>query len=429
MDTLPQDLINLISKHIRASDCFLLSIRTPDNQPYLNLITVKARLKLALKERNVGWIHQIVKYFEHSGVLDIDHRSIVWLLLKYNFKSMFDHLYSPKYEQFIYSPLSYDCYIDGKRGDDSKYNTYDPSTYTNMFIKGLSKGQHHDLFDRYATTSSLISSYIMNFKDEEYIISKIKDLVKSCHYHVQLFNESLKIKKFKVAQYLLDHHKNNISTVDSCLGAYLIHTKQYRDKYYKWTVSLKFSIYQACIDSNFEALDHIYNSLDDNHDVRHFKNILSWCLITKELYQYACKKFDFKVVLDIKLINVLDQLKDRINKYKYFYNHIDAIEHSDDVFEFIIISLLNHYISKNDMIEFKLVYKIVIEFDILCGEKVFKVINQLNIWDDTMFLVANNLYQKMEPRKLREKAREAGIENYNKMKKSELIFALLDGSC
>lgn len=429
MDTLPQDLIRLITNFIRTSDCLLLSIETPDNQPYLDLVTVKARLKLALKEKNVGWIHQIIKYLENNDVLKIDHRSIVWLLLKYNFESILDYLYSLPHGNFMFLPESYYRYIDGKRGDMLKDNTNEPNKYMNIYIEGLSKGQHYELFDQYATTFSLVSSYIINFKDEEYIISKIKNTAKSGHNCTEIFEKSLNAKKFKVAQYLIDHRRNNIHINDCGISAYLIHTKQYDDKNYVWTISLKFSIYQACIDSNFEALNHIYDSFDDNYNAKSFKNLLSWSLMSKELHQYACEKFGLKVRLDTELINVINQLRDRIDAYKYFYNHIDAVEYSDDILEFIIISLLNHYIDKNDIAGFKAVYKIGIKFDILWGEKIFKAIKQPNFYHDVMFLIAYDLYEKLEPHKLKEKAKQIGIKNYSKMKKSELILTLIDGCC
>lgn len=62
MDTLSPDLEKLITNLIKVSVCLLLGFETSDNQVYLEL-TTKAKLKLALKENNIGWIHEIV----HNG--------------------------------------------------------------------------------------------------------------------------------------------------------------------------------------------------------------------------------------------------------------------------------------------------------------------------------------------------------------------------
>lgn len=156
MNTLPQDLIRLITKHIRASDCFLLSIETPDNQPYLNLTTIKARLKLALKENNSGWIHQILRYMKDN----LYTSSIAPLLVKHGLDIGL---------KFACGVRDYNYYYNlGKNGDDTKIDIEklrldDAYMYT-AFINGLSVGQHCGLFGRYATEFKHVYDYVMNLR-------------------------------------------------------------------------------------------------------------------------------------------------------------------------------------------------------------------------------------------------------------------------
>lgn len=417
MDTLPHDLINLITKHIRASDCFLLSIQTLDNQPYLNLITVKARLKLALKENNSGWIHQALNFINDNFTY-IDE-FVIALSTKYdldlglNFVEIGEKDYNS-------------CYILGKKGDDSNVNWLGDAYITSAFVKGLSKGQHHKLFDRYATTFCLVSDHIMNFKDEDYIISTIKRrfltfLLPDRRNYNLIFNIALQNNKFKVIQYLLDNH---MGMLDDRLIPYLIHTGRYQNEKFNNKCVLKLSIYQACIDSNIGALNYIYEKSKNTA----FAKILSTCLITKELHQYAYDNFDIKVDLNQELVDIIAQLREHIDGYKYFYNHLDIARNSNSFLEFIIFVLIGHYINKNDMKNFKIIYRIGVLFNILYDDRILRAI-RTPFYYNAMFLLTDAIYQKSKMPELKAKAKQMGIKNYSRMKKSELILVLIDGCC
>lgn len=244
------------------------------------------------------------------------------------------------------------------------------------------------------------------------------------HKNHLFFDTALYYNKFKVVQYLLDNHQDVIfSHHKSSLVAYLIHTGLYRGEKCYNKDAIKLSIYQACIDSNFDALNHIF-SVDNTTIVK----ILPTCLITEKLYQYACDKFEMEVGLDRKLIDVVDQLQEHINGYKYFYKHLSVAGNCNSLLEFIIFVLIRHYIEKNDMPNFKVIYRIGVQFDILHNNRISIAINSI-FNRDVMFLLTDAIYQRSKLTELKTRAKELRIKGYSKMKKSELILALIEDSC
>lgn len=415
MDTFPQDLIKPITNLIRTSDCLLLGLETPDNRPYLSLATLKARLKLALKYNNVGWVHQIAKYLQECYTGSIDTRFIVKLQLKYKSK-LFDifHFISPR----SYYCDAYDHYLHGKRGDQSIMNANTDTFCRGRFVEGLSKGQHYELFEKYAFDVYTNFFYIANFEDEDYIINKLNLTINREHQlFSRLFDTAIRLKRFKVVRYLLDKHKKKFSRTTCCIIGYLIHTNEYKGEKYDSTGELKYAIFSACLISNYEALDYIYN----NSNKKSFRKVLSTSLITKELEQYALEHFKLRVKNNDPLINSVSKLRLYIDQCSHFRSSPYSIEYHSGVFEFIVDLLIDHYIEIDDMIGLKAVYTIIIESELL-PKLSFNV-------DSVILLQTHNLYQSMSISELRRTAEDRGIRTLETMSRSKLTLALMEGCC
>lgn len=430
MNTLPQDLINLITSKIRTSDCLLLGIETADNQPYLDLITVKARLELALVNKNIGWVHQIIRYIDDKKVLTT--YSIINLFIEPEPFHLFEYVVEKwKFGREGINELRqrHNYYIRGLQGDTALCNQLDPR-YESEYIKGLSIGQHYQLFDQYATNPTLMWFNILNFEDEDYIISKIDSIKETIHREewTAFANVVLKCKRFKVFQWILSNYGERMVNYTSCKNAYFVHIEQYKNQHYNDKIVLKSTIYQACIDSKFEVLDYIYNSVSPKYK-KTFKTILSTSLITKELHEYANQTFNLNVELNEELINTVSKLKSHIDGYKYFYNEIDIVSLSFNIFDFIVVSLLKHYIDENNMCGFREVYNIAMNSKVLHPDKLLKAIGHV-MEDRLMFSkVYNTYYNRFKIDDLRNLVNCASKTKQVKLNKTELIAILMDGCC
>lgn len=413
MDTLPQDLINLITDLSRTSDSLLLGLETSDNQPYLKLVTLKARLKLALKENNAGWVHQIAKYVSRCYSGNVNSRFIDELRIKNQSKNLRTMDILRIVPLLGYYGQVHNHYLHGKRCDQSILKPDTDLLCKKEFIKGLVKGQHYELFDQHAEHPSDLS-YIVNFNNEDYIINKLNSMVKSDDRFGAFFCMAMRLKRFKVVKYLLDRHKKKISRINSCISAYLIHTNQYNGEKYDSIAELKYVIYKACLDSNYKALDYIYN----NSNKRSFQTILSTSLITKELEQYAYEKFKLRTKNNDILIKSVSLLMIHIDQCDHFEGSAYSVEHTSGIFQFIMELLINHYIKMNDMVGLRAIYTIIMESELL---PIFYS------YSDVVFLSTHSSYQEMQMIELRRTVEDRGIKNPDDMSKSQLILALMDG--
>lgn len=417
MNTLPTDLINLIQFHTRASENYFLGLDASDSQPYLDLVRPTSRLKLAIKNNNVGWIFQMLDFMKSRNYM-IDQHQMDRIVHKTNLTWILGYL-----KMLPNASESYYYYYHGKEGDESiiNDNTKDWNIY--MFIEGLAKSQHYDLYEKYSSDpDKLVRSleYVMHFNDEDYIINRFKKLFSDQRVPMSYLDRALQKNRLKVAQYLLT--LGYIGAYNSICRCFVVHLGLSLVDYYGID-ELQHLVYQACIDSNINVLASLFNNAIGKHQVQ-FKRILSTALITPELHEFAQKTFDLKTVLDSRLVKTIKKLRIYMDDYNRFYMDYGISSNTSHIFNFIVGSLLYEYADRNDMNKYKAVYDIAMRSNLLNYKKLDKFTN-----NNIMFSLSHRVYIQKDIKELKLIAKQLGVDGCDKMRKHQLLATLMSYSC
>lgn len=470
MDTIPVDLINLVTDYLEVSSIILLGLNTNDNQEYLDLVTDNARFKLAIKNNNIGWIHQTLKGCDQSNE--------IWILLnlfkKYKLDKLSEHSLDlnkvSKYHNWDIVPSSEIKLCDtvvpltGYNGWDiipfSKIKlgdtmipltayqtglqgieyTQDFSRDLKEYLEGLAVGGHIELFKKYILLPQFDSlkfrelyQILMIFEDKNYIDDVISSLIKhtppSIHIDpcmdidIPIIAGRDDIALFLSKKISSGFYIRNFS-VFFCFAINAGHDKVWMyNNISKDDIDLY--IYEACIHSNTKLLDLTYKNLHKIHRGI-FIDILSKSLITKELHQYALEKFGIKVPLDMDLVNKFLLLKPYMDTYKnYYFPSYAVIKPSTNIFDYVTNSLLLHYIKIENFDGFKAIYNIiVVNLNAKELSDTQDVETHIRL-EEINFLKCHCIYANMKVSELKSKAKDMGIKGYQRMNKSQLVAALM----
>lgn len=143
MNTLPQDLTGLITKHELITESILLGYDCSDYHEYLNLSSIDKKLKLAIANKHYGWINYCIENNHGWG---------------WGKQTVLDY------------HIQYD---KGKRGIWDRNNVQKNGTRV-YYLQGICEGQHKDLYLKYLNEYDLdieiANSMLIYFNDEDFII-------------------------------------------------------------------------------------------------------------------------------------------------------------------------------------------------------------------------------------------------------------------
>lgn len=209
MDTIPADLSNLIIKHLPITYSILLGYNDgQDHEFYLGVACIHKKEKMAIRNNNYGWLLWcFVKHIEEP-VNRISSRTYDEHL------SLWNHIIEKT--QYRYKIIDVNF----------SYNWH-------RYLKELSESQNQDLFCKHMNMSSRSNELLLNFEDEDFIISKLVAGPITLGHIIEL---AITKRRYKVLEYLLPFyvgvlkiqvlivdHKNqyipsdNITNISQCL--------------------------------------------------------------------------------------------------------------------------------------------------------------------------------------------------------------------
>lgn len=313
MDTLPDDLHSLIKNLTSIDVWILLGLSNDNNTRYLEEITPRRRMKLALKEQHAGWINYYLATITSRqwDYIDIDY------VIKYHINII-----------GVNNIKEYICCKIAKYYNRGSYNSADPEwnlmmlIYKKSVIHGLIKGNHIELFEQFvgirqtddehikfcghtlseqhfATTLKHIASdasinMILDFKDQNYTIKILNsvwnDIKLKCKY--ALFDLACRKKKYQVVEFLsqgLELNVNHIFPTSIIINLIMDGKSHYLNGFIgKIDGALEHYIALACSLSNVEMLDFLF--IHSNNRDRFF-HILGHNYINNEIFEYYKRKY------------------------------------------------------------------------------------------------------------------------------------------
>lgn len=305
MDTLPGDLHFLIKKPASIDEWILLGLSSDDNTKYLQEITPRRRMRLALKERHIGWINHYLATIstEQRPFIDIDY------IIKYRINIIgLDYI------------ESYICRKIAKYCNQRTYNIewFVISSllvnYNTDILHGLIKGNHIELFEhalgigkiehknlnfcghpigkRPWMTMNYVASgmkayILLDFEDQTYIIKLLSNIWDHVSIKYTLLDYACRKKKYQVVEFLLQRMQLNADDIfPSTIINLIIDGKEYfyLNRYIgNFEHSLEFYIALCCSLSITSVLDFLFRHKRDN---KKFFKILKDHYINKEIFEY-----------------------------------------------------------------------------------------------------------------------------------------------
>lgn len=399
MDTLPDDLKGLIRNLIPATHAIQLGI-DDDYSPYSNIIDIRKRIKLAIKQRNWGLLH-------------------VYFIGRY----------------VLHAPKNRSSYYLGVEGVSCQPKTCEDLVH---YVEGLSVGQHKQLFEHYCQflyidkqvklkdkkTKQRISFLIedvkvlklyllLNFDDEQYAIDRMfPDDNDLDHAYKHLFSNSLKFRRYEVAKEILIRFEINFH-----------HISLYMQ------LGTWFNMILA--DQSFLVKQCIYDDCDQVY-------ILLFAIIAenKEIINMLYNESEHRYILDcchahIDLIKIIRELVLLVIKYpvlNWSCNHHDIIVSADKKLESILEYILKVILTYGDVKTAKLIL-----------EKILKSTGQTFVYEimptTTSSLYCNSSFVKTfckhlayHTMELRNQTRELGMYRTSEvlgMKDIDMLLILL----
>lgn len=365
MNTLPNDLLNCIAPHLKASELALLNLNDVSiDQEYLNTLRYKNRYRLAIKENNLNWINQ----------------------------------YLPKYGDLLLRLYNY--YKAGKNGQAIIECNSLASLY--YYLEGLSIGQHCQLFFQYTQNlkcsnqaingtwrglslfddDTLKMIFLMNFEDQDFIVSTMKSWKQYEDIHLRYL---AKYRKYQALEYFIDTCELQILSTDTIL--YLIANRGWGLlKNHEITFNTNSNmVWIGCLIGDLELLDFLEENSRGNFYVdlttymqdipdeiyKHFKDRIP--KITKECS--ACGQPQGIVFCKCGQRKLIPYKQSKPNQYTrrimkelrpfftdkflvHLVDIIDSIQYKSWI-EQIILKLVRYYIFNNQLETVRIILEIV----------------------------------------------------------------------
>lgn len=371
MNTLCTDLSNLLKLFLKASEAIVLNFKIEHDQEVLDVYGLSTshplgvygklrRFKIALKLKNYYWINELIKRI-------YDAKAVKWAL-KYNCHDIAIYLIKNRYnlERSSSEPgyigcLFYYGYYDLVESETKCNNIEIDETYLSYyyylcgrnkiipdlnnasliqkreFIRGLSRGQHKELFKLYSCGHTNIIDLLLNFDDEDYAISLLDPNVgkfRNIHYDI---HRAINRNRFKVARFLFQICESKKLHIFRETSFTLI-SKSKIDLFddIDSNLSLKGSvlenyIYISCMKSDVRTLRLILSKIKNQHKDEYLYLLAKHC-VSYEVYDYYTQLLNGStslIVLDDnkkKLMMLIDELRPYIPDYVLSIKNIPTTE-------------------------------------------------------------------------------------------------------
>lgn len=431
MDALCADLINIITNLCKKYDCILLGIGDgSDNGVFLNLVSTKSRLKLALETNNIGWIHQTFHKVDHyMAMIYAAKFNHIWLL-RYIKISMITcaHLgkilaylcinqHNKLYTELIgkanvelkksYSNDSYRYkmfYMLGKLGFDLK-NYREPHIESTQekesYALGCFFGQHYEL-GKYGWTQEMCE-YIRNPLDNELCMLKFKD-----RFRISLY-KNCKLVDVSIADIILLISANKLSYLESIKGNFL-----------KKSI---LSLVEFCyLSNNLKALEFISTRITKINR-GYFDQCVESIKSLKDGGDPKTIKYS-NVINEIRRYLTMDTMVEIYQHRCNFENNLDGL----------LSSVLKVFLIKDRLNIVKIILKsLMLNNGVrLVGSCICKVVGLKIDFISSLFeYFYDRIISTKEPKpyskmkELKEIAKQMHIEGFKHMKKEQLLLALI----
>ena len=398
MNSLPTDLLNLITYHLSTSESIFFGFKVKDCQEYIDVFGDDERFKIALKQKDIKWIHEtrskvhpvrglknalkygcfwLIDYFINS--IPNSNRTTGYWNDKYN-DTVCGYLYITGHisliKQLSNAEYRYPHYICGKRGIvdimNDKVLTNNDTRHRGgyNFVEGLAVGQHKELFDKYApyfvVDRYTYKSYLMLFNDEQFIIDRLN------MFEQKLLAKLIQRKLFRVASLYLQHcdyklqnllHINNVYDLDNTpLYQLFLKKKISMVKDFVGSIDqaeseiVKVYVFITCLNSDIEGLDFIYDHYD-NHELL-LKYVELYCM-SDAIYTHT----QLEIPKNTKLFMLIDRLRPYIDECIDKYIIFENLAYSTSAVDVIIFQVLVYcYAEHNNMKAIRELFQIAIDY-------------------------------------------------------------------
>lgn len=447
MNSLPTDLLQLFAYHLSTSEIILFGSNVGDCQEYIDVCGDIQRFKIALRQKDLKWIHEtrskinpvrglknslkygcfwLVDYFVNR-ITDIDDEDdICGYLYTTGYINLIKRISKLKYK--------YPHYICGKRGvvdimnDNIFTNTNTRNRGGNNFVRGLAAGQHKELFDIYARKllrdQYSYYSYLIHFNDEQYIIDRLN------MFDQTLLSTLIRRRLFEVVSVVLERTQHNIQKLVHLGSLYTLNSSPMYQLLLKKKMSIvkdfkgmleKHDINQvylfiACLNSDTEALDFIYDHYEDHQLLLQYTEI--YCM-SDLIHTHK----QLKTPKNIKLFDLINRIRPYINECVNDYIEFRNLFYNVDIVVVIFQGLIEYYAKLNNMKAIRELFQIAIDYFNNQTHELINILYSRELLKSPFFQKIHK-YRSEELDQIEDEARLLGIQT-NGLDKYELIIEIV----
>ena len=449
MNSLPTDLLNLITYHLSTSESIFFGFKVKDCQEYIDVFGDDERFKIALKRKELKWIHETISKTDPTkGLKNALKYGYFWLINYFmnrlsklrasapkpqDDNNMSGYLYATGHNDLlkkIYFKVIINAdsrpYIYGKRGIVDKEI---PRGYEHHFVRGLATGQHKELFDVYACKllkdRYTYNSYLTLFNDEQYIIDRL-DM-----FDQQLLAVLISRKLFRVVSVYLKHcqhkfenllHSNDIYELNGTpLYQLLLKKKISMVKDFKGTFNpnvgiIKIYLFIACLNSDIEGLDFIYDHCEEDRQLL-LEYTEKYCM-SDRIHTHK----QLRTPKNMRLFDLIDKIRpyidECVNDYIDFHNNFLYTNVDVSIFQ----GLIECYAEHNNMKAIRELFQIAIDYFSNRNYELCNILFSREVLNAPFFKKINS-YRYKKLNKLQTKANLLGIQ-IDGLDESELIIEI-----
>ena len=345
MDTLPSDLINCIKNKVKSSEWASLGYEIKD---YSECLSRVCQFKCALRSKDTNGVHEALsKIKAERSIGVIPWNEYIDDQYKWIISDVFDVSSGIRFSQVIMSyslqKLKQDtldelCSKIGLLLDSTNSLTRQFTMQGFSFIAdGLCRQQNKELLDKYLFKSpsytkrigmAFINSFLL-LDDEDYIIQNLDINFDINNDNIDdTFNSVLEHKKYKVLQHLLQFKPKITGEIIYKLmcGKQISIVKDYPIDPIEDILLL---VHVACINSDLEGLQFIYDHCVDQNRCIDYMSIYCTC---HKVAEYLKSTYDEQPIISREKIEIYEF----INKYKPDMSTLQEHNFIDNVIRKII---------------------------------------------------------------------------------------------
>ena len=485
MDSLCSDLQQSISNLLKVSQSVWIGLQTKDNEQYLDLVSNIDRYKLALKENNIGWIHETIDGLPANdrhiiaSKAAIKYKRYTWLLEYLYPKFISDPIKRPPTDMYLshlyitnqfrklgillnngYKISYYPYYYHGLRGDDFSQVKIQYLRDTDLrigmicYLDGLSRSENYKLFDKYygqvdrdtlcnidyehshcIYAVKIGTSYQQYAQNEtprilvDFIINNFKDedeiisrLKCISNYNPHINSAHFKAKKFKVIEYLLQFLNTPMQYL---VQLFIEHNKTSMIDSPKFRAHIK--TYEPETLKSFYKIACYTNSIESLKflDSLNLKNIYGnqYC-VSNEVHAYYNKKQPS--VLQKDLYKIYEFVKPYLIHFDCIgrtYNHSTFLR-VHDYFLYILSESVSACIyGSKKLSEIKKIVADIASCKLVDIKTILKYYYSIPVASPILGYLS--ILSRMNILELRSEAHRIGIHNYTEMFESELVLNIV----